>query len=531
MRSISQSSTVSQVPSPHAFLFNQTFFWQSVSTTKQKSLVASVEDELSDYHRLILLLESQILGSDPEHSSLHKILFWTLEPLSRLKSLALLLENSIGLALSPEILLESSQNWQLHWQKQGFKEVPFYQNSFWPRKMEILLSSNFVWGFSVRFNSLVGPQASILQEKQASKQASKQTKKKKKQKTKKKKNFFFHVKFKKNEICRQASLFIPFWNLGSMREVYQTLWKILWFKRTNFRMANPSGNADSESTGKWLPHFFRRLSSTRFCWSASLWLSWEMWAIIVDGYLTSKGRTLLFALKSSMRWKTLLSSSTLEHPRPSLTFFSLKTVCCLTSWHWRNTFSLAKEISHSTWWACFGIPFMFTFSLALGGPNLFNRPYLGKPSSELQPHYLASFLDIAIRETNARFEEPENRDRLTIECKQPSEGETAWHVVCLGYIIDNPLDSVFSPKAMALYKKIFFFLWKVKKIEKTLSQSWITLSSFRKKRPTGCLSLFPCHSIQPAKMNNCCKSDRPFFPDTPCNDNSTATISLYHNIS
>lgn len=47
-----------------------------------------------------------------------------------------------------------------------------------------------------------------------------------------------------------------------------------------------------------------------------------------------------------------------------------------------------------------------------------------------------------------------------------------WDVFTLDYHVDAPINTVFSPAAMLQYLQIFNFLWRLKRVEYTLSASW-----------------------------------------------------------
>jgi gamma-tubulin complex component 3 len=47
-------------------------------------------------------------------------------------------------------------------------------------------------------------------------------------------------------------------------------------------------------------------------------------------------------------------------------------------------------------------------------------------------------------------------------------------VFTLDYHVDVPINTVFSPNAMLQYLQIFNFLWRLKRVEYTLSASWKT---------------------------------------------------------
>jgi gamma-tubulin complex component 3 len=57
---------------------------------------------------------------------------------------------------------------------------------------------------------------------------------------------------------------------------------------------------------------------------------------------------------------------------------------------------------------------------------------------------------------------------------ESSPGDKGWEIFMLDYRVNDlaPLATVFTEDLMKNYKKIFGFLWRLKRIEHQLSQSW-----------------------------------------------------------
>jgi len=53
-----------------------------------------------------------------------------------------------------------------------------------------------------------------------------------------------------------------------------------------------------------------------------------------------------------------------------------------------------------------------------------------------------------------------------------SQGEIGWDVFTLEYKVDAPLDTVLDPDSMVKYLKLFNHLWKMKRIESTMTKGW-----------------------------------------------------------
>lgn len=66
--------------------------------------------------------------------------------------------------------------------------------------------------------------------------------------------------------------------------------------------------------------------------------------------------------------------------------------------------------------------------------------------------------------------------RLDARMLEYSHGEIGWDVFTLEYKVDAPIDTVLDPDAMVKYLKLFNHLWKIKRIESTLSAGWMRIA-------------------------------------------------------
>lgn len=57
-----------------------------------------------------------------------------------------------------------------------------------------------------------------------------------------------------------------------------------------------------------------------------------------------------------------------------------------------------------------------------------------------------------------------------------SHGEIGWDVFTLEYKVDSPIDTVIDSEAMVKYLKLFNHMWKIKRIEGTLTKGWMRLA-------------------------------------------------------
>ena len=57
-----------------------------------------------------------------------------------------------------------------------------------------------------------------------------------------------------------------------------------------------------------------------------------------------------------------------------------------------------------------------------------------------------------------------------------SHGEIGWDVFTLEYKVDAPIDTVLDQETMIMYLKIFAHLWKMKRVEGSLSNGWMRIA-------------------------------------------------------
>ena len=58
-----------------------------------------------------------------------------------------------------------------------------------------------------------------------------------------------------------------------------------------------------------------------------------------------------------------------------------------------------------------------------------------------------------------------------------SHGETGWDCLALEYKVETPLNAVLDPKAMIEYDRLFHHLWRLKRVETTLTQGWMRVTA------------------------------------------------------
>ncbi|KAN0097611.1 Spc97 / Spc98 family domain containing protein [Tylopilus felleus] len=103
-------------------------------------------------------------------------------------------------------------------------------------------------------------------------------------------------------------------------------------------------------------------------------------------------------------------------------------------------------------------------------------PSLARPANTLYRHNLTATLETAIRTSNAQNDPPDVLRRLDARMLEYSHGEIGWDVFTLEYKVDAPIDTILDPDSMVKYLKLFNHLWKLKRMESTLSQGWMRIA-------------------------------------------------------
>ncbi|ORY24380.1 Spc98 family-domain-containing protein [Naematelia encephala] len=104
-------------------------------------------------------------------------------------------------------------------------------------------------------------------------------------------------------------------------------------------------------------------------------------------------------------------------------------------------------------------------------------PRLSKPAISLYRHQLTSDLETAIRGSNAQYDSPDILRRLDARVLEYSHGEVGWDCFALEYKVEAPLNAVLDTKAMVEYGRLFHHLWRLKRVETALTQGWMRVTS------------------------------------------------------
>ncbi|KAI8087029.1 Spc98 family-domain-containing protein [Gilbertella persicaria] len=98
--------------------------------------------------------------------------------------------------------------------------------------------------------------------------------------------------------------------------------------------------------------------------------------------------------------------------------------------------------------------------------------HLSKPANTLFRHNLTGILETAVRSSDAQYDDPDILNRLDVRLLEIQKDDLGWDVFSLDYHVDAPINTVFSPAAMHQYLQAFSFLWRLKRVEYTLSSAW-----------------------------------------------------------
>ncbi|CAK9781244.1 unnamed protein product [Cutaneotrichosporon oleaginosum] len=97
---------------------------------------------------------------------------------------------------------------------------------------------------------------------------------------------------------------------------------------------------------------------------------------------------------------------------------------------------------------------------------------LDRPAISLYRHHLTSDLESAIRGSSAQFDSPDVLRRLDARVKHYNRGEIGWECFMLEYRVEAPLNAVLDTRAMEGYGRLFNHLWLLKRVETALTKGW-----------------------------------------------------------
>ncbi|PPQ72575.1 hypothetical protein CVT26_003706 [Gymnopilus dilepis] len=103
-------------------------------------------------------------------------------------------------------------------------------------------------------------------------------------------------------------------------------------------------------------------------------------------------------------------------------------------------------------------------------------PSLTRPANTLYRHNLTANLETAIRSSNAQRDSVDVLRRLDARILEYSHGEIGWDVFTLEYKVNAPIDTVLDHEAMEKYLKLFKHLWQMKRIQRALDKGWMRVT-------------------------------------------------------
>ena len=150
---------------------------------------------------------------------------------------------------------------------------------------------------------------------------------------------------------------------------------------------------------------------------------------------------------------------------------------------------------------------------------------LSKPAVHLHRHQLLSHVELAIRSSGADAETSLLLEHIDVQLLQ-APGATGWDAFALDYHASAPLDSLLTPEvhlhlsvsrhvgihcsrpryftptsivqAMAQYRQLFIFLWRLKRVEHSLTAVWRKHGTSARLLPAlrGDRLLHGCHTLR-----------------------------------
>jgi gamma-tubulin complex component 3 len=102
-------------------------------------------------------------------------------------------------------------------------------------------------------------------------------------------------------------------------------------------------------------------------------------------------------------------------------------------------------------------------------------PELSEPANRISSFHLAGLPETAIRASNAQYDDRDILDRVRVKMMDHGDGDRGWDVFSLEYDARVPLDTVFTASVMKIYLKVFNFLWRLKRVDHSLTGVWKTM--------------------------------------------------------
>jgi hypothetical protein len=105
-------------------------------------------------------------------------------------------------------------------------------------------------------------------------------------------------------------------------------------------------------------------------------------------------------------------------------------------------------------------------------------PELVKPATKIYRHNLNGILEGALRSSNAQFVPSHILNRVLVRLLEPTnKTDSGWEIFALDYAVDMPINAVIHSDSISKYRLAFNMLWRLKRVEWSLSSSWKQLMS------------------------------------------------------
>ncbi|GAA6052096.1 hypothetical protein JCM3770_006629 [Rhodotorula araucariae] len=122
---------------------------------------------------------------------------------------------------------------------------------------------------------------------------------------------------------------------------------------------------------------------------------------------------------------------------------------------------------------------------------------LSRPANTLYRHNLTSTLETAIRGSTPTSDVlTDVLRRLDARMLDFEQGQVGWDVFLLEYKVDAPLSTVLDPFALDSYRAMFKHLWEIKRVEYALNECWKTLMTKTRLLKQGSTLAYDLHQAR-----------------------------------
>ncbi|KAI8909600.1 Spc98 family-domain-containing protein [Gorgonomyces haynaldii] len=123
---------------------------------------------------------------------------------------------------------------------------------------------------------------------------------------------------------------------------------------------------------------------------------------------------------------------------------------------------------------------------------------LSKPATTIYRHHLTGALESCLRQSSDT-----QIKHLDVRLLEASAGDLGWDVFALDYHPPFPVNTILNPQAMHCYLKLFSFLWRMKRTEHVLQNTWKRqMSMHLELRNAGCDQLLHQMQLLNASMSH-----------------------------